>query len=38
MVGILQELVAHAGLLTFTAIAVLITIYLLYAILRPESF
>ncbi len=38
MDALLQAIADHAGLLTFTGISVAITIYLLYAILRPEKF
>jgi K+-transporting ATPase KdpF subunit len=36
--GLVSELAQHLGLVTLTAIAAVLTIYLLYAMVRPEKF
>jgi hypothetical protein len=38
MDSILEIISAHSGLLVFTVLAAIITVYLLYVMLHPESF
>ncbi len=36
--GLVQALADHLGLLTLTAIAVVLTLYLVYSMVHPERF